>query len=96
MFPGLTTKLSEETLASADAISPKSDLVRITGSTAINIINPAFGGGFSGTLILVPVDGAVVLGTSGNILVGITMAVNRAVQLFWSKSAAKWYIDNGV
>lgn len=96
MFPGLTTKLSEETIASADSISPKSDLVRVTGSTAINTINPPFGGGFSGMMTLVPVDGAVVLGTSGNILVGITMAVNRAVSLFWSKSASKWYIDNGV
>lgn len=95
MFPGLTTKLSEETIASADSISPKSDLVRVTGSTAINTINPPFGG-FSGMLTLVPVDGGVVLGTSGNILVGITMGVNRAVTLFWSKSAAKWYIDNGV
>jgi hypothetical protein len=95
MFPGTTSKLSESNVASAATISPKSDLARVTGSTQINTINPPFAG-FSGVLYLAPVDGAVVLGTSGNILVGITMAQNRLVTLVFSKLAAKWYIDNGV
>lgn len=95
MFPGTTSKLSESNVASASTISPKSDLVRVTGSTQINTIIPPFSG-FSGVIWLVPVDGAVVLGTSGNILVGITAAQNRVVTLVYSKLAGKWYIDNGV
>lgn len=97
MFPGTTTKLSESTVASATAIDAKSDIVKVTGSTAIATINPNFGGGqFCGLVILIPVDGAVVLGTGGNILVGITMAVNRAVMMIYVRSLGKWVIENGV
>jgi len=95
MIPGRVSKLSEEVVASASSIVVHSDLVRITGSTTINTIDVP-DGGFSKTITLVPVDGAVALGTSGNILVGITMAQNRAVTLTYSKLAGKWYIENGV
>ena len=95
MFPGTTSKISESVVASAATIQAKSDLVRVTGSTQVNTIVPAFGG-FSGVIWLVPTDGTLVLGTSGNILIGITAAQNRAVCLVFSKLAAKWHIDNGV
>lgn len=92
MIPGTTTKISESTLASASSIDPKTDLVKLTGSTAIATINPAhFGGGFSGILILVPTDGTLGLLTTGNIAIAVTMAQNRATVLVWSKSAAIWY-----
>lgn len=96
MIPGTTSKLSESTVASAATIDAKSDIVKVTGSTAINTITPHFGGGQGGFLILIPVDGAVTLGTSGNINVGIAMAVNRAVFLCYVKSTGKWYINSGV
>jgi len=91
MIPGLTTKLSEEVIASAATIYPKTDLVRVTGTTNIATITPAFGGGFSGILFVVPVDGTVNTVTTGNILVAVAMPVNRATLLVYSKVANKWY-----
>lgn len=96
MIPGTTSKLSESTLASAASISPKTDIVLVTGAVQINTIVPAFGGGFSGFLVLVPVSGAVTLGTSGNINVGIAAAQNRAVFLVFVRSLGKWIINSGV
>lgn len=95
MIPGTQSKLSESVVASADSIRVSTDMIRITGSTTINtIISPLMGSGMM--VILIPVDGAVTLGTAGNILVGIAMAQNRAVWLVWNKTAAKWYINSGV
>jgi hypothetical protein len=91
MFPGLTTKISEEELASDTTIAPTKDLVRLTGSTAIGTIRPQFGGGFSGILIIVPVDGSVATVTTGNIAVAVTMALNRSTVLVYSKETGTWY-----
>lgn len=96
MIPGSTSKLSETTVPSATVIHAKSDIVKVTGTTTIQTINPYFGAGFGGFLVLVPVDGAVTLGTSGNINVGIAAAQNRAVFLVYVKSANKWFINSGV
>jgi hypothetical protein len=97
MFPGTTSKLSEGTLASAASINVKTDIVLLTGTTAVNTIIPNFGGGFSGFCILIPTNAAgVTLGTSGNILVGIAAVQNRAVWLVYVKSLAKWVINSGV
>lgn len=91
MFEGTTTKLSEEVLASASTITPRHDLVRLTGSTDIATINGQFGGGFSGILVLVPTDGTLGLLTTGNIAVAVTMAQNRATVLVYSKATGTWY-----
>jgi hypothetical protein len=96
MIPGTTSKASQSIVASAATIDAKSDIVLVTGSTQINTINPYFGGGFGGFLVLIPTDGAVTLGTSGNILVGIAMAQNRAVFLMYVRSLGKWVINSGV
>jgi len=97
MIPGLTSKMSESTVASASAITAKTDIVKVTGSTAVNTINPNFGGGqFSGLLVLIPTDGALTLGTSGNILAGLAAVQNRAVFLVYVKSLQKWVINSGV
>jgi hypothetical protein len=96
MIPGVTSKLSESTLASAATISPKTDVVLVTGSTQINTIVPSFGGGFGGFVILIPTAGAITLGTSGNILVGLAAAQNRALMLIYVRSLGKWIIENGV
>lgn len=91
MLPGSTTKLSESVLASAATIDPKTDLVRLTGSTDIATINPHYGGGFPGIIILVPTDGTLGLLTTGNISVAVTMAQNRATVLVYSKATGVWY-----
>jgi hypothetical protein len=97
MIPGVQSKLSSEVVASASSITVKSDIVKVTGSTAINtILSPLMldrGGLF---LVLIPVDGTVVLGTSGNILVGISAVINRAVFLVYDAVVGKWYINSGV
>lgn len=96
MIPGITSKLSESTVASAATIDAKSDVVLVTGTTQVDTIIPHYGGGFGGFLILIPVDGSVVLSTAGNILVGITAVINRAVHLNYVKSTDSWYINSGV
>lgn len=96
MIPGTTSKVTETTVASADVINAKSDVVLVTGTTAVNTINPNFGGGFGGFMILIPTTGSVVLGTSGNILVGITAVINRAVFMVYVRSLGKWVINSGV
>jgi hypothetical protein len=95
MIPGSQSKLSESVVASADSITVKTDIVRITGSTTVNtILSPLMGS--SMMIIFIPVDGSVALGTAGNILIGITAVVNRAVWLVWNKTTAKCYINSGV
>lgn len=91
MLPGTTTKLSEITVASTTVIDVKADIVKITGSTAIATINPNFGGGFSGICVLVPVDGTLGLLTTGNIAIAVTMPLNRATLLVFSKEEQTWY-----
>lgn len=90
MIPGLTSKISEDTLASASSISPKTDMVNLTGSTAIATIVPPYAG-FSGILILVPKDGTLGLLTTGNIAIAVTMPLNRATVLTYSKKNDVWY-----
>lgn len=91
MFPGTTTKISEEVVASAASISVKADLCKLTGSTALATITPNFGGGFSGICILVPTDGTLGLLTTGNIAIAVTMPQNRATILVYSKEEDVWY-----
>ena len=96
MFPGLVSKLSRSVQASATTIDAKSDIVIVTGTTTIQTIKPYSEGVAGQMVVLIPTDGGVALGTSGNIAVGITMAQNRATPLFYDKVLGKWYIDNGV
>lgn len=91
MIPGLTTKISEETLTAAATITPSKDLVKLLGTTSIATIVPNFGGGFSGVLFIVPTEGATATLTTGNIAVAVTMADLRATVLVYSKANDKWY-----
>ena len=52
MFEGIVSKLSETTMASAATIAPQTDLVILTGTTAIATIKPPVNGGFSGILFV--------------------------------------------
>ena len=91
MFPGLTTKLSEEVVATATSITVRKDLVRLTGTTSIATIDGQFGGGFSGIVILVPTEGNVATTTAGNIAAAVTMLDQRATVLVFSKEDNVWY-----
>lgn len=96
MIPGSVSKLSEVTVASAATIFAKADIVNVTGSTQVNTIIPGLGTAVSQFLVLNPVSGALTLGTSGNIAVGVALVQNRPAVLVWSKSAQKWLIESGV
>jgi len=90
MFPGLTTRLSEELTASSTTISPKNDMVRLTGSTAVATIAPSYAG-FSGILFVVPVDGTIVTVTTGNIPVAVIMAQNQVTVFVFNHVTGKFY-----
>jgi hypothetical protein len=96
MIPGSVSKLSESTVASAATIFAKTDIVNVTGSIQVNTIIPGLGTAVSQFLVLNPVSGALTLGTSGNIAVGVALVQNRPSILVWSKSAQKWLIESGV
>jgi len=90
MFPGLTTRLSEELTASSTTIRPKNDLVRLTGSTTVATIAPSYAG-FSGILFVVPVDGTLQTVTTGNIPVAVIMPQNRVTVFVYDHVTNKFY-----
>lgn len=98
MIPGSQSKIKEENVASATTIVVKSDLIRITGSTQIEtILSPLLLSVQGGVVIFVtPVDGNVVIGASGNVLVGATLIQNRLYILVYSNIVDKWYIHGVV
>jgi len=95
MFPGLTTKLSEKTVASAATIVADADVLFVTGSTQIDDIVPKTGG-FSQLLGIVPVSGSLTLSSSGNIAVGDALSQNRLTWLIYSKERDSWYIADAL
>lgn len=91
MIPGVVSKYKTANVASAASIGPfAGEVIIVTGTTTINTIVPAFGGQFSMRIYLFTPDGAVTLGTSGNILVGLNTVANRITQLTWIPSLGKW------
>jgi len=95
MIPGTVSKMSEGAMPSAATIYPMSDIVKLTGTTQVNNVMPALGVAQCQFLVLIPVDGAIVLGTSGNILVGGTMPQNKVTTLIFVRSLGKWALDIG-
>lgn len=95
MIPGTTTKLSEETIALATTIYPKKDMIHVTSTTSTTVastIVPAFGGGFSGILVVVNRSGAdITTTTAGNIATAVTIGQSVATVLVYSKLTGKWY-----
>lgn len=95
MFPGLTTKISEEFIAAAATINPKTDLVRVndtTSTTAIVTINPSFGGGQPGVMFLVNDSGnPISFTTAGNINAVRTIPDDMSILMVYSKLTGKWY-----
>ena len=96
MIPGLVSKMSESTLASAAKIFPMTDIVNLTGAVQVNNIVPALGTAVCQFLVLNCLTGPVILGATGNIAVGLTTVLNRPVFLVFSKAAQKWLINSGV
>lgn len=90
MIPGITTKLSESTVASTTTVTVKTDFVKMTGTTTLATIIGQFGGGFSGIVFIFPSDGAIATTTTGNIQTAVTMPQNKVSTLIFSKALNKW------
>jgi hypothetical protein len=91
MIPGLTTRLSESSLVTATTITPKSDLVFVSGTTNVATIIPPFEG-FSGLLFLVATDAAgFATVTTGNIALAVSLTTNKVTAFVYSKKNAMWY-----
>lgn len=95
MFPGLTTKISEETGALSTVTTIKKDLFHVTSTvdaTAVATIQDQFGGGFSGMMIMVNRSGNnITTVTTGNIAKAVTIPTNQSCLFAYSKLTSKWY-----
>jgi hypothetical protein len=92
MIPGSTTKLTEGVAAVGATIKATTDIILVNGTGTINTINPNFGGGYSGILILLAASGTVTLSTAGNIAVTSTIAAGNAKILIYSRTIKKWHV----
>jgi hypothetical protein len=97
VIPGFgSSRLKEESVASAATIRVNADLVRITGTTTVDNIQSSLIAGAGGLLIFVYTNGAgVTLSAAGNIAVSQALATNRLYVYVWSDLAQKW-IPHGV
>jgi hypothetical protein len=91
MIPGTTSKLSESLIASTTTITVKTDLVRLSGSTAIATINDQFGGGFGGILFIMPTASTIATTTAGNIAKVVSMPSLQVTVFVYSKATGLWY-----
>lgn len=90
-MPGFVDRLDCETIASAATISPKSDVVVLTGTTSIANIIPPNTGGISGCrLILVTTGAGISLLATGNIAVAFSLVTNVHKSLVFVPKIGKW------
>ena len=91
MIPGTTSKISESVIASAATIYPKTDLIRVSGTTSVSTIVPPYSG-FSGILLVVATDAAgFATLTTGNIALAVSLTTSKVVAFVYSKLAGAWY-----
>ncbi len=97
MFPGFTTKVSEEGISLTTTITPKKDVVIVSSTattTVVATIAPPYGG-FGGILFLINRSGAdLTTVTTGNILTAATIPVDVAVPFIFSKSLGKYVVGS--
>jgi hypothetical protein len=91
MFPGMVSKRSLMQKTAAATIGIDADVIILKGTTQVNTITGALAE-YATKVTIIPVDGAVIFGTTGNILVGATVAQNRPCDFTWIPSLKKWVI----
>lgn len=74
-------------LASATMITPTNDLHKVTGVTTVQTVTAPTGILPGQILVLIP-KGIFAIGTSGNVIIGVTTVVNKLLILVWDGS--KW------
>jgi hypothetical protein len=93
MIPGLQSRLSESTVASTTTVSFKSDIVYVTGTTAIATIRPPSQGGFSTIVIVIATNAAgFATTTAGNIQTAVSVTTNLPTMFIYSFANTKWYV----
>lgn len=91
--PGFVSRFGEERIIAAATIGPvKRELIVLSGTTTLTTILPNFGGRFGQEIRLLTPDGALTIGTTGNILVGTTTSTNLVTILTYYPSQSKWAI----
>ena len=76
-------------LASGLVITPTSRVHHVSGASTISTITAA--GMIDGEILTLIPDAAFATTTGGNVALATTGVVNRALQLVWDATAAKWY-----
>ncbi len=76
-------------LVSGSTISPVSRVHHVSGTSTISSITAT--GMIDGEVLILIADGSFATNNSGNIALGSTAVVNRAMQFVWDATAAKWY-----
>lgn len=87
----LATSAAAPTIASATTIAPTTQILFVSGTTAIATITPpspiSLGGG---TITIIP-TGAFTTTTAGNIALASTAVVSRALTMTYDVTTTKWY-----
>lgn len=91
MIPGIQSKLSTSTVASTTSVVCQTDIMIVTGTTAIATISPPGQGGFESVMFVIPTSGNVNLTTAGNIAVAVTATSSQVTLLVWSNVTSKWH-----
>lgn len=76
-------------LASGTTITPTNLMHNVTGVTGISTITAPAGIQSGQMLILVP-KGIIIVGTGGNVQIGVTTVVDKALILIWDATLVKW------
>jgi hypothetical protein len=76
-------------ITSGSTIAPVSRVHHISGTSTISTITPT--GMIDGEILILIPDASFATNTSGNIALSSTAVANRALQLVWDATAAKWY-----
>ncbi|HST23299.1 MAG TPA: hypothetical protein VLR90_19400 [Blastocatellia bacterium] len=87
----LVTSAAAPTIASASTVAPTTSIVFISGTTTISTITaPSPLGSTGGSIILIP-TGLWATNTGGNIALGTTAIVSKALLMTWDVTTSKWY-----
>lgn len=79
-------------VASATSVTPTGTVFHITGTTTVQTVVVPTGFPDGGQITIIP-DGVFTVGTSGNIALGGTSVVSKALILTWDATAVKWYMS---
>jgi hypothetical protein len=86
---GYISKSRGATVASASTIAPTGSIFHVSGTAAIATITAPYSG-FNGMITIIP-DGAFTTTTSGNIALGTTAVVGKALIMTYDSTTSKWY-----